>query len=157
MTLTDRHWMMLAAAGSAAMMLGALAFQHIGGMAPCELCIWQRYPHVMAIGIGALAAIAVLPMRVLAFLGAGAASATAAIGVYHTGVERAWWDGPAACSGSGITGQSAQDLFAQIMAAPLVRCDEVPWEMFGLSMASWNAVASFGLACLWLMALRAAR
>lgn len=160
MTLTDRQWMMLAAAGSAAMMLGALAFQHIGGMAPCELCIWQRYPHVIAIGIGALAAIAAFPgqvLAVLAFLGAIAASATAAIGVYHTGVERAWWDGPAACSSTDISGQSAQDLFAQIMAAPLVRCDEVPWEMFGLSMASWNAVASIGLAGLWLMALRASR
>ncbi|MFU8880866.1 MAG: disulfide bond formation protein B [Rhodobacterales bacterium] len=152
--------MMLAAAGSAAMMLGALAFQHIGGLAPCELCIWQRYPHVIAIGIGALAAIAAFPKRVLAvlaFLGAAAASATAAIGIYHTGVERAWWDGPAACSSTGVSGQSAQDLFAQIMAAPLVRCDEVPWEMFGLSMASWNAVASIGLAGLWLMALRAMR
>ncbi len=157
MTLTDRHWMLLAAAGSAAMMLGALAFQHIGGMAPCALCIWQRYPHVVAIGIGALAAIAALPTRLLAVLGASAASATAAIGVYHTGVERAWWDGPSACSSTGVSGQSAQDLFAQIMAAPLVRCNEVPWEMFGLSMASWNAVASIGLAGLWLMALRAAR
>ena len=43
------------------------------------------------------------------------------------------------------------------MAAPLIRCDEVPWEMFGLSMASWNALVSLGLAGLWLMALRATR
>lgn len=154
MTLTARLWMILAAAGSAALMLGALAFQHIGGMAPCELCLWQRYPHVAAIGLGVLAAAAVLPARLIAALGALAALATAAIGAYHTGVERAWWDGPATCSSSGVAGQSAQDLFAQIMAAPLVRCDEVPWEMLGLSMASWNAVASLGLVAMWLMALR---
>jgi disulfide bond formation protein DsbB len=149
--------MMIAAAGSAALMLGALAFQHIGGMAPCKLCIWQRWPHVVAIGIGAVAALSILPARLLAGAGAIAALATAGVGAYHTGVERKWWDGPASCSGGGVSDQSAQDLFAQIMAAPLVRCDEVPWEMLGLSMASWNAVASLVLACVWLMAWRAAR
>jgi len=35
-----------------------------------------------------------------------------------------------------------------------VRCDEVPWEMFTLSMASWNALASFVLVVVWLMAAR---
>jgi disulfide bond formation protein DsbB len=38
------------------------------------------------------------------------------------------------------------------MAAPIVRCDEVPWEMLTLSMASWNAIASLALAALWLAA-----
>jgi len=154
--LTARHWMILAAAGSAALMIGALAFQHIGGMAPCKLCIWQRWPHVVAIALGALAMLAVVPQRLLAGLGVVAALTTAGIGVYHSGVERGWWEGPASCSGSGVAGQSAEDLFAQIMAAPLVRCDEVPWEMLGLSMASWNAVASFCLAGLWLMAWKRA-
>jgi disulfide bond formation protein DsbB len=149
--------MILAAAGSAALMLGALAFQHIGGMAPCKLCIWQRWPHVLAIGLGGLAALALLPARLLAALGAMAALTTAGIGLYHTGVESGWWEGPAACSGGSVAGQSAQDLFAQIMAAPLVRCDQVPWEMFGLSMASWNGLASLLLAGMWLMGWRAAR
>lgn len=157
MTLTPRHWILLAAAGSAALMLGALAFQHIGGMAPCKLCIWQRWPHGVAIAIGGLAALSVLPARILAGAGGLAALATAVIGTYHTGVERKWWEGPASCSGGGVADQSAQDLFAQIMAAPLVRCDEVPWEMLGLSMASWNAVASLGLMVVWLMAWRAGR
>jgi disulfide bond formation protein DsbB len=147
--------MILAAAGSAALMLGALAFQHLGGMAPCKLCIWQRWPHGAAIALGGVAALALLPVWLVASLGAVAALSTAGIGFYHTGVERGWWEGPAACSGGPVAGQSAQDLFAQIMAAPLVRCDEVPWEMLGLSMASWNALASLMLAGVWIMALRA--
>jgi disulfide bond formation protein DsbB len=154
-TLTARHWMILAAAGSAALILGALAFQHLGGMAPCKLCIWQRWPHGAAIVLGGVAALALLPVWLVAGLGAVAALSTAGIGFYHTGVERGWWEGPAACSGGNVAGQSAQDLFAQIMAAPLVRCDEVPWEMLGLSMASWNALASLMLAGVWIMALRA--
>lgn len=155
MRLTARHWMMIAAAGSAALMIGALAFQHIGGMAPCKLCIWQRWPHVAAVAIGVVAMLALLPAHLLALLGALAALTTAGIGAYHTGVEQRWWEGPASCSGGGVADQSAQDLFAQIMAAPLVRCDEVPWAMLGLSMASWNAVLSLALAGIWLMALRA--
>ena len=149
----QKYLILLAAGGSAALMLGALAFQHIGGMAPCSLCIWQRWPHVIAIGLG-LAALVALP-RLMALGGLLAALATAAIGGYHTGVERAWWEGPATCTSSGTTGLSAEALFEQIMAAPLVRCDEVAWEMLGLSMASWNMLASLALAGLWLMALRA--
>lgn len=153
MKLSQRHLILLAASGSAVLMLGALGFQHLGGMAPCKLCIWQRWPHVIAIALGVVA-LFVLP-RVLSFAGLLAALTTAALGGYHTGVERGWWEGPSSCSSSGTSGVSADALFEQIMAAPLVRCDQVPWEMLGLSMASWNIVVSLGLAALWLMALRA--
>ncbi|MCC5959511.1 MAG: disulfide bond formation protein B [Rhodobacteraceae bacterium] len=141
-----------ALAGSLGLLLGALAFQYIGGMAPCALCIWQRWPHLVALlGAGAL----VLPGPYFALIGAAGAATSGAIGVYHTGVERAWWDGPSSCSAGGnLSGMSAQELLDQIMAAPVVRCDEVPWEMLGLSMASWNAVLSFGIAALWLASLR---
>jgi disulfide bond formation protein DsbB len=145
--------LLLAAAGSAALLLGAFAFQHLGGMAPCKLCLWQRWPHGIAIGLGLIGLVA-LP-TLMAGLGALAALATAAIGGYHTGVERGWWQGPSDCSGGPVGGLSTEDLFAQIMAAPLVRCDEVPWEMWGLSMASWNMIVSLGLMLVWLMALRA--
>ena len=151
--MTRNLLILLAAGGSAALLLGAFAFQHIGGMAPCELCLWQRWPHGAAVVLGALAL--ALGTGALAWLGALAALATGAIGVYHTGVERGWWEGPATCSGSDINALSADELFDQIMAAPLVRCDEVPWEMLGLSMASWNAVAAFGLAAIWVFAARA--
>ncbi|MGK8235680.1 disulfide bond formation protein B [Roseovarius mucosus] len=152
MQLSQKHLILLAAGGSAALMLGALGFQHLGGMAPCKLCIWQRWPHVIAIAFGAAALVA-LP-RLLCLAGLLAALTTAGIGGYHTGVERGWWQGPTSCSSSGTDGISADALFEQIMAAPLVRCDQVPWEMLGLSMASWNMLASLGLATLWLMALR---
>ncbi|WP_439562343.1 disulfide bond formation protein B [Roseinatronobacter sp.] len=147
-----RNIQLLALTGSIGLLLGALAFQYIGGMAPCALCIWQRWPHVVALlGAGAL----VLPNPVFAMLGAAGATGSGAIGIYHTGVERAWWEGPSSCSAGGdLSGLSAQELLDRIMAAPVVRCDEVPWEMLGLSMASWNAVVSFAIAALWLASLR---
>lgn len=142
---------MLAASGSLALLLGALGFQYFGGLAPCQMCLWQRWPHLGAV---AMAVLAVGSQRAaLPLFGALLAASSGVIGIFHTGVERGWWKGPTTCSGSGDIGAlSPEDLMAQIMEAPLVRCDEVAWQMLGLSMASWNAVISFGLAGLWVYA-----
>ncbi len=148
--MTRNALVLLAALGSAMMLAGAYGFQHIGGMAPCELCLLQRWPHAAAILIGALAML--LRGRLLPLLGACAALATAGLGLYHTGVERGWWQGPTACTSGSVSGLSTKDLLDQILAAPVVRCDEVAWQMLGLSMASWNAVASVILALIWLRA-----
>ncbi|WP_276714586.1 disulfide bond formation protein B [Pseudooceanicola nitratireducens] len=141
---------LIAAGGSLALLLGAFAFQHIGGLAPCKLCLWQRWPHAAAIAIGALAL--ALGNRVLAWLGALAALATVGIGIFHTGVERGWWEGPSTCTSSGMGNLSADELFDKIMNAPLIRCDEVAWSMLGLSMASWNAIIALVLAAIWVKA-----
>ncbi|MCB2116204.1 MAG: disulfide bond formation protein B [Rhodobacteraceae bacterium] len=152
MTL-DRRLVLLAAGGSAALLLGAFVFQYFG-YAPCKLCLWQRWPHAAAIAIGLLAF--AVPGAWLRWAGALSATATGILGIYHTGVERAWWQGPDSCTSGGSLAGSADDLLNQIMAAPLVRCDEVAWSLLGLSMASWNAIASFALALIWVAAARRA-
>ncbi|WP_114964390.1 disulfide bond formation protein B [Alkalilacustris brevis] len=150
--MTRSTGILLAAAGSLGLLLAALVFQYGFGMAPCALCIWQRWPHLVAVALAGPAVALAGPLWPL--LGGAAAATSGGIGVYHTGVERGWWQGPQACSaGPDIGALSPEELFAQIMAAPVVRCDEVPWEMLGLSMASWNALASFGLAALWVAVL----
>ncbi len=145
---------LLAAAGSAALLLGAFGFQYIGGMAPCKMCLWQRWPHAAAILIGLL--ILIRPTPKLAWLGFIAAMTTAGIAIYHSGVEYGWWPGPSSCTGGPVAGQSTDALFNQIMTAPLVRCDEIPWQMIGVSMAGWNGILSCLLAFLWLRAARMA-
>lgn len=141
---------LLAIAGSAGLLLGALGFQYLGDMPPCKLCYWQRYGHVGALIFGALAL--ALPLGPVFWLAAAAAGSSAVIGAYHTGVERGWWEGPTSCTSQSIEGLSPDELLRQIMDAPMVRCDEVPWEMFGLSMASWNVLASAFIAALFLVA-----
>ena len=152
--MTRTQLIVIAAGGSAALLIGAWIFQAFG-FPPCKMCIWQRWPHGIAVVIGAAALL--LPWAILPLLGALSAATTGGIGVYHSGVERGWWDGPGSCSAGDITGLSTEDLMEQIMAAPLVRCDEVAWELFGLSMATYNALMSFGLAAIWLMAWRFSR
>ena len=154
--MTQKQYFIAAALGSAALMLGALAFQHIGGMAPCKLCIWQRYPHVVAILLGGLAlAVQNAQLRFgIILAGALATATTALIGIYHAGVEQGIFEGPTSCTSSSIDKLSADDLLSQIMSAPLVRCDDIPWQLAGISMAGWNAIVSIALCALWVKALK---
>lgn len=154
--MTRTLLILLATAGSAAALAGAFAFQYIGGLAPCHLCLLQRYPHAIAIliGIAALLIPKTILARLLPLAGAAAALTTAGIAAYHTGVERHWWQGPSTCTSGSIAGISPKDLLAQIQAAPVVKCDVAAWQMFTLSMATWNMLASLVLMALWLMAYR---
>lgn len=152
--MNARNLALLAGFASAAMLLGAFGFQFLGGMAPCKLCIWQRWPHGMGFAIALLALW--LPHRWLYLLGAAAVLFGAGVAFYHTGVEQHWWLGPTTCTSAAVGDMSSAELMDRILTAPLVRCDEIPWSMFGLSMAAWNGVASVGIAALWLAAWRRA-
>ncbi|MEE9389454.1 MAG: disulfide bond formation protein B [Paracoccaceae bacterium] len=147
--MSRRSLIMVAALGSAALLLGAWGFQALG-YAPCKMCLWQRWPHAAAFVIGMLALFTL--WRPLLLLGAMAALTTGAIGIYHTGVEKKWWQGPDTCTSGDISNLSTDQLMDQILGAPLVQCDVVAWQFATLSMASWNAVLSFVLVGIWLAA-----
>ena len=151
--MTRNRLILLAAGGSAALLLGAYFFQMLG-YPPCKLCLWQRWPHGTAIAIGALAVLT--GPRWLPWFGALAALTTGGLGVYHTGVEQGWWKGPTTCTSGDALSSSTQDLLGQIMTAPLVRCDDIAWSFVGLSMATWNAILSVILAAIWVAAARRA-
>ena len=153
--MTRNLWIVLAAAGSLGLLLGAFGFQYIGGLAPCQLCLWQRWPHAAAVLIGALAIW--LGGRLWPLLGAAAALTTAGIGLFHVGVEQNWWDGLASCTVDTLNGLSGADLLntAITVGAP-ASCGAVAWQMMGISMAGWNAILSMALAAMWLMAARRA-
>ena len=141
-------------AGSLAALAAAFAFQHLGGLEPCPLCIWQRWPHV---------AIALLAVVSLAFRGtvaavpvglAGlAALAGAGLAGFHVGVEQQWWPGLAACAG-GPPAETVAELRERLLNAAPARCDEAAWSFLGLSMAAWNGLLSLGLAGLAACAAR---
>ena len=135
--------------GPAALLGGALAFQHIGGLYPCEMCLWQRWALVAALGL-ALVGWTLGHSRAVLALTASAVLVGAGIAAFHAGVEQHWWQGITTCAAAPITG-SAADVMGQIMAQPLVRCDAIPWSLFGISMAGWNVLTSsaIGGLALW--------
>jgi disulfide bond formation protein DsbB len=153
--MARRELILIAAGGSFLLLAGAFLFQGLG-FAPCPLCLWQRWPHAAAVGLGILGFVFWQggAGRLLALAGALAALATAGLGLYHTGVERGWWEGPASCAGgAGLGGLSGADLLS-LEGPSLILCTDVAWSLFGLSMASWNAVLSLLLAAIWVMAAR---
>ena len=134
---------------------GALGSQYVGGLHPCEMCYWQRWPHGAAILLAALAFTAPASSfrsRTLTLLAAAAIAISGAIGVYHAGVEAGIFEGFTTCTTT--RGMTLQD----IINAPLVRCDQVQWSLFGISMAGWNAILSLtGAALITTLALKARR
>jgi disulfide bond formation protein DsbB len=134
----------------AAALAGAFGSQYLGGLSPCEMCWWQRYAHIAAL-VFALAALFV-PGRALVWLAGLAIAASGAIGFYHAGVELHYFPGLTQCTATVSSGGSTDDFLKAIMAAPLVRCDDIQWSFLGISMAGWNAILSLtgALMILWL-------
>jgi disulfide bond formation protein DsbB len=134
---------------------GALAFQYVGGLPPCEMCYWQRWPHAAAIilaGASFLSPATSARSRMFTLLAALAVAVSGAIGVFHAGVELGWWQGLTRCTAGGAL--TLDDL----LNVPLVRCDQVQWSLLGISMAGWNAILSHGSAALIaLLATRSTR
>jgi len=153
----DTNTALFSGALSAALLLGALAFQYLGGLAPCEMCIWQRWPHgasiLLGLGGGLLVASGVLPQnlsRMLAVLAIIALAISGAIGVFHAGVEWKLWPGPTACTGIGYV-PGAEGPFQ------VVRCDEAQWRLLGISLAGYNAIISLAAAAFALSFLSRAK
>lgn len=140
----------LAFLGSLSLLVGAYAFEFLGGLKPCKMCLWQRWPHLGAIIIGLLVLLSksVLLMRiggVIILIGAG-------IAFFHMGVEFNWWEGPSTCTSGSITDLTSAELMKKILEAPITRCDDIPWSFVGLSMAGWNGILSVILSYFWLKA-----
>jgi disulfide bond formation protein DsbB len=132
-----------------AVILGAYGFQYIGGLLPCKLCYWQRYAYYTAIPLAALSLLlaatrGMAAARLPLVLTGLALLAGMGIAGYHAGVEYHWWPGPATCSGAPVSG----DIFFQDTGPGLIRCDQTPWSLFGVSMAGYNVFISGVLALL---------
>lgn len=130
---------LLALAIPVALLGGALAFQYLGGLYPCEMCWWQRYPHIDAIPLALLAFVVPGPQAKRAFVALAAVSVaiSGCIGIFHAGVEYHWWEGITECT-STAHGRG----LAAILAAPIVRCDVPQWTLFHISLAGFNAIFS---------------
>ena len=141
-------------AASAVVLGGALLSQYWGGLAPCELCLMQRWPWAAAIVISFIATMVgnrpALPW--VALLLAAVFAIGSVLAFYHVGVEQHWFAGPSACSGAATAADTLEALKAQILRQQPVRCDEVPWSLWGISLAGWNLLASLMMTGVCLLA-----
>jgi len=129
----------------AALLGGAYLSQYGFGLFPCEMCWWQRYPHFLALALAPLALV-LAGQRWPVALAALAIAVSGAIGAYHAGVEYHWWEGLTRCTSNVRPGSG--DLLKAILDAPLIRCDQAQWTLFGISLAGFNFLISTGGAAL---------
>jgi disulfide bond formation protein DsbB len=138
----------LIAAASILVLAAAFAFQYLGGLQPCVLCIYQRYPYGVAIALGVIGFL--LPrgraQSVLLGLAALVFLVDAGIAAFHVGVEQHWWEGTAACGGAAPAVPQSLGSLMQSLAKEPVRCDAIAWSMFGVSMAGYNFLVALALA-----------
>jgi len=141
---------MLVGLFSVAMMIGVYFFEYVVRVMPCEMCYWQRWPHVAAIitGLGGAAlfsagTIGRRAVGVLAWLSLALLLSSALIGAWQAGVEWRWFPGPDACSGPLFEIRQHLDL-----NAPVASCEDPGWRMLGISLAGYNFLCSTGVAVL---------
>lgn len=147
--------------GSASLLAGAYAFEYIGNLYPCHLCLRQRLPHWALVGLGLLGLLALTrkktaQVRAILMLCAATAFVSCGLAVQHVGVEQKWWLGPQGCTARQISGD-IHDIAAQIIATPFVQCDAIAWQLFGISMAGYNFLFSLLLLGVFLWSLGKAR
>src|SRR6516165_3793541 len=152
MRADPRRFPVFVLVASAAVLGGALLSQYWGGLAPCELCLLQRWPWAAAIIISLVAIMvgsrAALPW--VALLLAAVFAVGSAVAFYHVGVEKHWFAGPTTCTGAANAADTVEALKARILGQMPVRCDEPAWMLWGISLAGWNLLASLvaGGSCL---------
>ena len=131
---------------------GALLFQYVGGLVPCSLCLWQRWPHIIIVLLAVCAPLLRMPRLVLTGI-AKIAAVSVVLATYHAGVEWGVWTGPGGCTVNLDTGGDLASLTDSLLATPVVRCDEVAWSFLGLSMAGWNSLFSLDICLIALISL----
>ena len=151
--LQHRRASLLVAFASLVVVGSAISSEVFGGLAPCVLCLYQRIPYAITIVLGLIGFAAprlfipAMLLAALAFLVGGG------IGMFHVGVEQGWWEGMESCVGSQDKAASIDELRAQIMATPVIRCTDIQWSLFGISMAGYNVLVSLMLAGYALLAV----
>ena len=146
--LVTRPALGLIAWASIAALSAAFIGQYVFDLPPCDLCIYQRYPYVIVIALCLVTLMpAARPSAAWALiLSALFLSINSGIATYHVGVEQHWWIGPEGCTGPGGTPQTLDALRAHIAATPVIRCDDIAFSLFGISMAGYNVLFSLALA-----------
>lgn len=136
--------------GALAIILAALAFEHIGGFKPCELCLMQRWAYYVSIpaAFAGLVLVSADRPRAAAFVFFAVALgflANSGLAAYQAGAEWKYWPGPATCSGDQPLATNAGNLLDALKQTSVVRCDVPQIRIMGLSFAGWNVLVSLML------------
>jgi disulfide bond formation protein DsbB len=130
----------------------ALGSERFGGLVPCALCLWERWPYRVAILLGVIALL--LPHRtrvVVLWLAVLTMLVGAGLAFIHVGVEFGFWPSPLPeCAAPTFSGGSIAERLASMPATPSKPCDEPTFliPFIPLSMAAMNLLYALAFAAL---------
>lgn len=154
LSLPQRDPVLFAGIAATVILASAFGFQ-LAGYHPCEMCWWQRYPYMAIMAIALIAkAMPAIPRKPVLLLLALLFVLDAGLAGFHVGVEQRWWEGVTTCSGMVSVTDNVNAALAAIMDAPLIRCDEIAWSLFGISMAGYNFILALAMAAFCLRRYR---
>ncbi len=136
---------------------GAWFFELVIGLAPCPMCLTQRWPYYIGLPILVIALVMVKnPDKNIARMSTLATAVLflggAIFAAYHSGVEWHFWAGPADCSGGEDLSASVGNLLADLKTAKVVSCVDAAWRLFGISLAGYNVIISAAISALCFIA-----
>src|SRR6266513_3060852 len=144
MSLSTRAFAGFVLIASAVVLGTALLSQYWGGLAPCELCLVQRWPWAATVVISLIVLLVGerAPLSWVALVFAVVFVIGVVLAFYHVGVEQQWFAGPTACTASSGGAMTLDQMKQQILGTAPVLCDRPAWTLFGVSLAGWNLLAS---------------
>ena len=145
MDITYKKALFFSGLASLSILVSAFSLEIFENLEPCQLCILQRWPHLILV-ILAFSGLFIIQKNWILLLICFSATITGIIGFYHVGVEQKWWSGPGGCSLRSETEMDISSLTNLLLNTPVVKCDEIVWSLLGISMAGWNSLTSFCIA-----------
>ena len=124
---------------SGGLLLSAYYFQYFVGLKPCQMCIWQRWPHYAVIFFCLLIILKKKYVVSLLLFAALSAFTTSIIGIWHSGVELEFFYLPEGCSSSDL---GSINTVKDLINKPMISCNIITWKFLGLSMTNWNTILS---------------
>jgi disulfide bond formation protein DsbB len=123
-------------------LVSAFFIEYVLGHQPCNLCVLERIPYLLAIIIVFLNYKFILFEKFFILLLTIIFLVSAALSLYHLGIEQGFIQESLVCdlkSGSNLL--SKKEILKQLQEKS-VSCKDVTFKMFGLSLTSYNILIS---------------
>jgi disulfide bond formation protein DsbB len=113
------------------------------GYKPCILCLYERIPYAIIIGLSLISIFIPKISKITILLFVITLFASTSLSFYHIGVEQGFFNAPSACSVEQTNkALTIEQLREEIYKDKPISCKEVTLRFLGLSMASWNFILS---------------
>jgi disulfide bond formation protein DsbB len=126
--------------------LAAWVWEIWGGLRPCTLCLYQRYG-LMAIGFLSLIGLFRRKIWDLKVLSLGF-FLNSLLAFFHVSIEQKWIVIKSLCGPQINMDGSLDDIYYRLRSSEHIPCDQVPWELWGISMAGYNSLCCLAMAFL---------